>query len=84
MTKTIAVAEDSKIVKEKASETETDEQGTVFVHEPKNTDDAKIISTDASLEKGKEDETTQKPEEVFIFSSLLKIKHQRCSKFTEV
>lgn len=65
VTKTVSV---SKIVKEKESETETDEQGTVFVHEPKNTDDAKIILTDATLEKGKEDETTQKQEEVlFIF-----------------
>lgn len=66
MTKTVSV---SKIVKEKESETETDEQGTVFVHEPKNTDDAKIILTDATLEKGKEDETTQKQEEVLLFFS---------------
>ncbi|XP_009125139.1 trichohyalin isoform X4 [Brassica rapa] len=64
--KTITVVEDRKIVKEKESETETDEQGTVFVHEPKNTDDAKIILTDVTLEKGKEDETTQKPEEVSV------------------
>lgn len=66
VTKTVSV---SKIVKEKESETETDEQGTVFVHEPKNTDDAKIILTDATLEKGKEDETTQKQEEVLLFFS---------------
>ncbi|KAF8104315.1 hypothetical protein N665_0174s0002 [Sinapis alba] len=64
MMKTISVVEDSKIVKGKERETETDEQGTVFVHEPKNTDDAKIILTDVTLEKAKEDDTTQKPEEL--------------------
>ncbi|KAF3523450.1 hypothetical protein F2Q69_00048592 [Brassica cretica] len=68
VTKTISV---SKIVKEKESETETDEQGTVFVHEPKNTDDAKIILTDATLEKGKEDETTQKQEEVSVENPVI-------------
>ncbi|KAG2325220.1 hypothetical protein Bca52824_007948 [Brassica carinata] len=61
--KTISVVEDSKIVKEKE---ETDEQGTVFDHEPKNTDDAKVILTDMTLEKEKEDDTTQKPEEVSV------------------
>lgn len=69
MVKTISVVEDSKMVKEKERETETDEQGTVFVQQPKNTDDAKVILTDVTLEKEKEDETTQKPEEVFSFSS---------------
>lgn len=69
--KTISV---SKIVKEKASETETDE--------PKNTDDAKIIFTDVTLEKGKEDETTQKPEEVLLFlSSSLKLDAQESKYF---
>ncbi|CAG7902574.1 unnamed protein product [Brassica rapa] len=58
--KTISV---SKIVKEKASETETDE--------PKNTDDANIILTDVTLEKGKEDETTQKPEEVSVENPVI-------------
>ena len=69
--KTISV---SKIVKEKASETETDE--------PKNTDDANIILTDVTLEKGKEDETTQKPEEVLLFlSSSLKLDAQESKYF---
>ncbi|KAJ4885364.1 titin-like isoform X2 [Raphanus sativus] len=60
------VVEDSKMVKEKERETETDEQGTVFVNQPKNTDDAKVILFDVKLEKEKEDETTQKPEEVSV------------------
>lgn len=74
------MVEDSKMVKEKERETETDEQGTVFVNQPKNTDDAKVILFDVKLEKEKEDETTQKPEEVFSFSSSLELKHQRCSR----
>lgn len=61
-TKTVSVVEDSKIVKEKASETEKDEQGSTLVHEPesfnKNIDDS---------EKEKEDDIIRKPEEVFVY-----------------
>ncbi|CAH8380277.1 unnamed protein product [Eruca vesicaria subsp. sativa] len=52
---TISVEGDNTIVKEKASETETDEKGT---------DDGKIVSTDMTIEKEREDETTQKAEKV--------------------
>ncbi|KAJ0255139.1 A-kinase anchor-like protein [Hirschfeldia incana] len=79
--KTISVVEDSKIVEEK----EKDEQGTVFVHQPKNTDDAKIILTDVTLEKEKEDETTQNPEEVSVETETKNSQEQEkdISKATE-
>ncbi|KAL1214663.1 hypothetical protein V5N11_009540 [Cardamine amara subsp. amara] len=63
--KTNLVEEDNNIVKEKASETEKDEQSSIFVNEPesfnKEIEDAKIILSNVTLEK--EDDVTQKPEE---------------------
>lgn len=68
--KTISVVEDCKIVKEKASETEKDEQGSIFVHETesfkKNTEDAKIILSDVTLQKEKDNDIIEKSEEVFF------------------
>lgn len=55
------IVEDCKIVK--------DDQDYIFVHEPqsfnKTTEDEKIILSDVTLEKKKEDDITGKPEEVF-------------------
>ncbi|XP_019086790.1 PREDICTED: centromere-associated protein E-like [Camelina sativa] len=68
-TKNISVVEDSKIV----SETEKDEQGSIFVHKPeslnKDIEDAKIISSDVTLEKDKE------PEEVSVEKPVIEEDH---------
>ncbi|CAA7055246.1 unnamed protein product [Microthlaspi erraticum] len=70
MTTVSVVEEEGKIVKEKAIETEEDEQSFTFVHEPesfnKTIEDSEKILSDVSLEKAKEDDITPKPEEVSV------------------
>ena len=61
-TKTISVLDDSKIVK--------DDQESIVVREPQSLnekkEDEKIILSDVTLENKKEEDTTGKPEEVFV------------------
>ncbi|EOA15883.1 hypothetical protein CARUB_v10003962mg [Capsella rubella] len=74
-TKTMSIVEDTKIV----SETEKDEQGSIFVHEPeslnKDIEDAKIILSDVTLEKEKEVNITGKPEEVSVEKPVIEEDH---------
>ncbi|KFK33103.1 hypothetical protein AALP_AA6G331600 [Arabis alpina] len=68
--KTASVVEDSKIVKEKASETEKDEKGSIFVHEPEILN-PKIVSSDVTLEKEKDNDIARKQEEVSVEKPVL-------------
>ncbi|XP_010441185.1 PREDICTED: titin-like isoform X2 [Camelina sativa] len=75
---------DSKIVSEKASETEKDEQGSIFVHKPeslnKDIEDAKTILSDVTLEKEKE---TGKPEEVSVEKPVIEEDHTETKDLPE-
>lgn len=69
--KTVSVVkEEGKVVKEKASETEKDEQSFTYVHEPesfnKNREESDKSLSDVTLEEAKEAHIPPKPEEVIF------------------